>query len=137
MLPYGDVEDCPTFFTLVIAAPGGQLHGNRRDEWRPRGRTWSLAVLKQTLKENYTTSMVSPVVAYLAHENCAISGETILAQGGLMQRFSLAMNDGYTNPEITPEGVEAHLETILDDSTAKPLGIVGSVDETSLLDLFD
>ncbi|AUH67605.1 KR domain-containing protein [Gordonia sp. YC-JH1] len=93
--------------------------------------------LKENLKANYTTAMVSPIVAYLAYEECSISGETILAQGGLIQRFSLAMNDGYTNTEITPEDVKDHLEEILDDSSAKPLGVVGSESETSLLDLFE
>ncbi|NMO03244.1 SDR family NAD(P)-dependent oxidoreductase [Gordonia sp. TBRC 11910] len=93
--------------------------------------------LKETLEKSYTTAMVSPVVAYLAHEECGVAGEVILAQGGLIQRFSLAMNDGYTNTEIAPEDVAANLSEILDDSTAKPLGVIGSADETSLLDLFD
>lgn len=93
--------------------------------------------LKDQLKATMTTAMVSPVVAYLASDECAVAGETILAQGGLIQRFSLAMNDGYTNPELTPEDVQANLEAIVDDSSAKPLGIVGTEGEVSLLDLFE
>ncbi|MFT3660732.1 MAG: SDR family NAD(P)-dependent oxidoreductase [Gordonia sp. (in: high G+C Gram-positive bacteria)] len=93
--------------------------------------------LKEHLKENMTTAMVSPVVAYLASDECAVAGETILAQGGLIQRFSLAMNDGYTNPQLTPEDVQANLSVIVDDATAKPLGIIGTESETSLLDLFE
>ncbi|MFT4199240.1 MAG: SDR family oxidoreductase [Gordonia sp. (in: high G+C Gram-positive bacteria)] len=93
------------------------------------------AEVLEHIKKTMLTSMVSPVVAYLAHDDCSITGETILAQGGLIQRFSLAMNDGYNNPGLTPEDVGAHLETIVDDSSAKPLGIIGGEDETSLMDL--
>ncbi len=93
--------------------------------------------LKETLKESMLTSMVSPMVAYFSHEDCEVTGETWLTQGGLMQRFSLAMNDGYANPETTVEDVQAHVAAILDDSTAKPLGVIGTPEGATLLDLFD
>ncbi|WP_138947562.1 hypothetical protein [Gordonia araii] len=78
---------------------------------------------------------MSATVAYLASDECSVAGEIILTQGGLMQRLALAMNEGYTNPECTPEDIQAHLNEILDDSTAKPLGGIGTDDETSLLDI--
>lgn len=93
--------------------------------------------LKKTLEATMTTAMVSPTVAYLAHEDCSITGETLLSQGGLMQRFALAMNPGYSNTEVTPEDIQKNLDTILDDSESKPVGIIGSENEGSLLDLFD
>ncbi|MFD6222283.1 SDR family NAD(P)-dependent oxidoreductase [Nocardia asteroides] len=93
--------------------------------------------LKKKLEQTMTTAMVSPTVAYLAHEDCAITGETLLSQGGLMQRFALTMNDGYTNPEATPEDIQANLDAILDDATSKPVGIIGTENEGSLLDLFN
>ncbi|MGW5570309.1 SDR family NAD(P)-dependent oxidoreductase [Nocardia thailandica] len=93
--------------------------------------------LKKKLEATMTTAMVSPTVAYLAHEDCAITGETLLSQGGLMQRFALTMNDGYTNPEATPEDIQANLEAILADASSKPVGIIGSENEGSLLDLFN
>ncbi|WP_082406466.1 SDR family NAD(P)-dependent oxidoreductase [Microbacterium sp. No. 7] len=93
--------------------------------------------LKETLKTTMLTEMVSPMVAYFAHEECAVTGETWLTQGGLMQRFSLAMNDGYANPDATPEDIQAHIDEITDDSTAKPLGIIGTPGGATLLDLFE
>lgn len=91
--------------------------------------------LKDTLKANMTTAMVSAMVAYLASDECGVAGEILLTQGGLMQRFSLAMNEGYANPECTPDDIKEHLDQILDDSTAKPLGGIGTENETSLLDI--
>ncbi|MBB1158067.1 MULTISPECIES: SDR family NAD(P)-dependent oxidoreductase [Amycolatopsis] len=91
--------------------------------------------LKETLKEKMTPSMASQLVAYFAHEDCAVTGETILTQGGHMQRIALTMNEGYTNPDTTPEDIAEHLAAIVDDATSKPLGIVGSEGEVSLLDI--
>lgn len=91
--------------------------------------------LKETLQSTMLPEMVSPMVAYFAHESCDVTGETWLTQGGLMQRLSLAENEGYKNPETTPEDVQAHYQTIADDSTAKPLGIIGK-DGATLLDTF-
>lgn len=93
--------------------------------------------LKETLQTTMLASMVSPMVAYFAHEECAVTGETWLTQGGLMQRFSFAMNEGYMNPDASIEDIQANVETIIDDSTAKPLGIIGTPGGATLLDLFE
>lgn len=91
--------------------------------------------LKETLRESMPASMASQMVAYFAHESCDVSGETWLTQGGAMQRVVFSLNEGYTNPETTPEDIADHIETIVDHGTSKPLGIVGSDDEVSLLDI--
>lgn len=54
-----------------------------------------------------------------------------------MQRFVLTMNSGYTDAEATPEDIQANLDAILDDASSKPVGIIGTANEGSLLDLFD
>jgi NAD(P)-dependent dehydrogenase (short-subunit alcohol dehydrogenase family) len=77
--------------------------------------------LKATLKTSMTTEMVSPLVGYFAHEDCAVTGETWLTQGGLMQRFVLSMNEGYTNPNATVDDIAENWEKIFDVSTAQPL----------------
>ncbi|GAA2089622.1 MULTISPECIES: SDR family NAD(P)-dependent oxidoreductase [Brevibacterium] len=91
--------------------------------------------LKENLRANMTTEMVSPFVAYLAHADCEVTGESFLTQGGLMQRITLAVNDGYANPQTTAEDIQAHLATILDDATSTPLGRIGTEDAGSLLDM--
>ncbi|MBF6245720.1 SDR family NAD(P)-dependent oxidoreductase [Nocardia elegans] len=75
---------------------------------------------KQFMRDNLPTSLVSPVVAYLAHQDCAINGEVIQAQGGEVQRLVLGFNTGFTSKELTPELVQQHLDEILDPATHVP-----------------
>lgn len=91
--------------------------------------------LKDTLKASMTTEMVSPMVAFFAHEDCPVTGETWLSQGGLMQRFGLGLNEGYANPEATPEDVQANWEKIFDRSTDEPIDIVTKAG--SIVDLLE
>ncbi|WP_025778194.1 SDR family NAD(P)-dependent oxidoreductase [Brevibacterium sp. VCM10] len=81
---------------------------------------------KQFMRDNYPQSLVAPVVAYLAHEDCAITGETILAQGGEVQRLSLSETTGMLDKDLTPEAVAENIETILDPGTSTPIGLVGA-----------
>jgi NAD(P)-dependent dehydrogenase (short-subunit alcohol dehydrogenase family) len=62
---------------------------------------------------------VAPMVAYLAHESCAVSGETYLAGGGRFTRLFVAVNDGYLHPGLTGatiDDVAAHWAQINDES---------------------
>lgn len=50
--------------------------------------------------------LVSPVVAYLAHESCPVSGEIYSAGAGRCSRVFLAETPGYVHPGITGLTVE-------------------------------
>src|ERR1700729_1042619 len=43
---------------------------------------------------------VAPMVAYLAHESCQVSGETYLAGGGRFARLFVGVTDGYLQPGL-------------------------------------
>jgi NAD(P)-dependent dehydrogenase (short-subunit alcohol dehydrogenase family) len=47
--------------------------------------------------------LASPVVAYLAHEACAVNGECIEAIGGAVRRFYVAATPGFTDPNLSVE----------------------------------
>lgn len=91
--------------------------------------------LREKVMNEMRPEMCSPVTAYMCHESCAITGETIMSQGGLNQRFVLSLNKGYKNPDATIEDIVAHMDEILDDSTQKVLGIIGTASATSLEDI--
>ncbi len=60
--------------------------------------------------------LVAPVVAWLCHEDCPVTGEVMAAGGGHVARTFVAETEGYTNPHLTLEDVAAHATQILDTS---------------------
>jgi hypothetical protein len=61
-------------------------------------------------------ALVAPVVAYLSHESCPVSGEIYTVGGGQVSRFFIGRTRGYFNPALTPEDVSAHFDEIRDPS---------------------
>jgi NAD(P)-dependent dehydrogenase (short-subunit alcohol dehydrogenase family) len=59
-------------------------------------------------------ALVSPVVAYLAHEECAVSGEIYTVGGGQVSQFFIGRTAGYYNPRLSIEDVRDNLDQIRD-----------------------
>jgi NAD(P)-dependent dehydrogenase (short-subunit alcohol dehydrogenase family) len=61
---------------------------------------------------------VAPMVAYLAHEDCPVSGEMYAAGAGRFARMFIASTEGYVHatPEPTIEDVAAHWAAINDEA---------------------
>ena len=55
-------------------------------------------------------ALVAPVVAYLAHADCPVSGEIYTVGGGQVSRFFIGRTKGYYNPSLTVEDVSAHFD---------------------------
>ncbi len=61
--------------------------------------------------------LVAPLAAYLAHEDCPVSGEVYLAGAGRFARLFLATTPGYVCPgPATVEDVAAHWAAINDEA---------------------
>lgn len=58
--------------------------------------------------------LVSPVVAWLCHESCELSGEVFSAGGGRVARVVVGETAGYANRALTIEDVAGHAEQIMD-----------------------
>jgi NAD(P)-dependent dehydrogenase (short-subunit alcohol dehydrogenase family) len=59
-------------------------------------------------------ALVSPVVAFLAHAECPVSGEIYTVGGGHVARFFIGRTTGYHNPDLSTEDVRAHFDEIRD-----------------------
>jgi NAD(P)-dependent dehydrogenase (short-subunit alcohol dehydrogenase family) len=57
-------------------------------------------------------AMVAPVVAWLCHESCTVSGEMLVAMGGRVARAWVAENAGVYRPSWTIEQVAAEIDAI-------------------------
>lgn len=66
-----------------------------------------------------TPEMVAPLVAYLCHESCELTGEMLISAAGRMARAWTAESTGVYRPEWTVEDVAANLSAIRD--MASPL----------------
>lgn len=61
-------------------------------------------------------ALVAPVVAYLAHADCPVSGEIYTVGAGQVSRFFIGRPRGYCNSSLTLEDVSAHFDEIRDPS---------------------
>jgi NAD(P)-dependent dehydrogenase (short-subunit alcohol dehydrogenase family) len=71
---------------------------------------------KQAFIDAQPPELVSPGVAYLAHEECDISGMLFDISAGSVSATFLAASDGYQNRALTIEDVRDHRAAILDQS---------------------
>ena len=55
---------------------------------------------------------MSPLVAYLAHEDCSVNGHVYSVAGGRMARIFVGETQGVVPPENTSEAVAGHLARI-------------------------
>ncbi len=61
-------------------------------------------------------ALVSPIVAWLAHEQCPVNGETIMGGMRRYARLFMAETPGYvhTDLDVTPEVIAEHWDAIFD-----------------------
>jgi hypothetical protein len=68
------------------------------------------------IDETMGPELISPVVAYLAHEECRVSGNIYSVGGGRVSRVFLGMTTGITDPALCAEQVAEAIDAIDDPS---------------------
>jgi NAD(P)-dependent dehydrogenase (short-subunit alcohol dehydrogenase family) len=98
--------------TRVLAMEGGR-QGIRTNAVAPIAATrMSAGALDGWSTERLDPSQVSPLVAWLAHEECDSNGEIFSAGGGRVARWFVGLTPGFIEAELTPEHVRDQLDTI-------------------------
>ncbi|MFE4369296.1 SDR family NAD(P)-dependent oxidoreductase [Streptomyces sp. NPDC056835] len=69
-----------------------------------------------TMRTEFPTSLVSPVVPVLAGEQCPVTGRTFDAGGGRVGTTFQGTNAGYYDRKMTPEALLAHWATVVDQT---------------------
>jgi NAD(P)-dependent dehydrogenase (short-subunit alcohol dehydrogenase family) len=67
---------------------------------------------KQWILTSLRPDQTSAVALYLAHEQCAVTGQSLTAAGGRVARSVFAETSGYVNPHLTAEDVQDHIDRI-------------------------
>jgi NAD(P)-dependent dehydrogenase (short-subunit alcohol dehydrogenase family) len=108
---YGAAKMGLVGFTRVLAAEGAK-YNIRVNALAPVARTRMTEELLGPLAEKLEPKLVSPIVAWLAHEDCPVTGEVYSAAGGRIARFFIGLTEGYYNPALTLEDVRDNFEQI-------------------------
>jgi NAD(P)-dependent dehydrogenase (short-subunit alcohol dehydrogenase family) len=112
---YGAAKMGIVGLTKVLAQEGAR-DGITVNAIAPMARTRMTESLIGRLADRLAPELVSPVVAWLAHEDCTVTGEVLSCGGGRVARVFVAATPGWFDPAPDPEGVRDHWETI----TAEP-----------------
>jgi NAD(P)-dependent dehydrogenase (short-subunit alcohol dehydrogenase family) len=110
---YGAAKAGLLGLTRVLAHEGARVN-IRVNAIAPLARTRMTEGLLGDLADLLDPQSVTAVVAYLAHESCAVNGLVYSVAGGRVARIFMAESHGIVLPALTPEAVRDNLETIGD-----------------------
>jgi len=119
---YGAAKMGLVGLTNVLAIEG-ERYNIKANAISPIAGTRMTAEVLGRLNEMLDPALVSPVVAFLAHEDCPVTGHIYSIGGGRVVRFFIGMTDGYVQFDrtLTVEDVRDHFSQIDDTSTFEVL----------------
>jgi NAD(P)-dependent dehydrogenase (short-subunit alcohol dehydrogenase family) len=79
--------------------------------------------LLASAKQNLPPQLSSPAVAFLAHEDCPVTGECIDSVGGEVQRCYIARTKGFSERDHTIETIGERWQTVMDTDGALVVGL--------------
>ena len=95
-----------------VAALEGAADGVRCNVIVPAAVTRMAAGIDTSAYPPMDPELVAPVVGWLAHERCSVTGEVFIALAGRVARAVIAESPGVHRPGWTVEDVGEHLDTI-------------------------
>ena len=116
--PYSSAKAAILGLTHTLALEGA-AHGIKCNAISPSAATRGVAAFPESEMRRFLMDYLPPeraaiAVGYLAHEDCAITGECIVSGGGRISRMFIGQTHGYVDPNITIEGLRDNLPRIMD-----------------------
>jgi NAD(P)-dependent dehydrogenase (short-subunit alcohol dehydrogenase family) len=108
---YGAAKMGLVGLTHVLAIEG-QKHNIQANAVCPIAKTRMTEDLLGPLGDQLDPGLVSPLVAWLVHEDCPTTGEIFSAGGGCISRFFVGLTPGYYNKELSAEDVRDNWDTV-------------------------
>jgi NAD(P)-dependent dehydrogenase (short-subunit alcohol dehydrogenase family) len=110
---YGAAKMGLVGLTQVLAIEGAR-YDIKANAISPIARTRMTEEVLGNLVEFVDPATVSPVVAWLVHEDCPVSGNIYSVGGGRVARFFVGLTPGFLDRTLTPEAVRDHFDEIND-----------------------
>ncbi|HVV35585.1 MAG TPA: SDR family oxidoreductase [Acidimicrobiales bacterium] len=108
---YGAAKMGLVGFTRVLAVEGAK-NNIKANAIAPVAKTRMTEDLLGPMADNLLPEHITPIVAFLAHEDCPVTGELYSCGGGRVARIFIAVGPGYTNKELTLEDVRDNFDQI-------------------------
>jgi NAD(P)-dependent dehydrogenase (short-subunit alcohol dehydrogenase family) len=120
---YGAAKMGLVGLTRVLAIEGFK-YDIKVNALAPMARTRMTERLLGDLVEHLDPGLIAPVAAWLAHEDCPVTGEVYTAAAGRVARFFVGMTRGYYDPELSLESVRDHFDEARDrNGYIEPAGV--------------
>jgi NAD(P)-dependent dehydrogenase (short-subunit alcohol dehydrogenase family) len=110
---YGAAKMGLVGFTRVLANEG-RKHNIGVNAIAPVAKTRMTEELLGPVGDMLDPATVTPVVAWLASQDCDVTGEVYSVAGGLVSRFFIGLTPGYFKKDLTVEDVRDHWAEIRD-----------------------
>jgi NAD(P)-dependent dehydrogenase (short-subunit alcohol dehydrogenase family) len=111
---YGAAKMGLVGLTRVLAAEGAK-YNIKVNAIAPVAKTRMTEDLLGSMADKLDPALVSPIAAWLVHEDCPVTGEIYTAGGGRIARFFIGLTEGYYSPKLTLEDVRDHFDEIRDE----------------------
>lgn len=110
---YGAAKMGLVGFTRVLAVEGAK-YNIKANAIAPLALTRMTEDIMGALGDKLDPGLVSPLVTYLAHEDCEPSGRVFSVGGGRVAEVFLGETQGWASPTLSPEDVRDNFGTITD-----------------------
>jgi NAD(P)-dependent dehydrogenase (short-subunit alcohol dehydrogenase family) len=108
---YGSAKMGLVGFTRVLALEGAK-YNIKANAIAPVARTRMTETLLGPLADKLDPGLVTPVVAWLAHEDCPVTGEIYSVGGGRVAKIFVGVTPGYFKKDLTVEDVRDNFDQI-------------------------
>ncbi|MGD9704078.1 MAG: SDR family oxidoreductase [Acidimicrobiia bacterium] len=108
---YGAAKMGLVGFTRVLAVEGAK-YNIKANAIAPLALTRMTETIMGALGDKLDPALVSPLVAWLAHEDCFASGQVFSVGGGRVAEIFIAECQGYHSAELTPEQLRDNWATV-------------------------
>jgi len=111
---YGAAKMGLVGLTRVLAIEGAK-NNIKVNAIAPVAKTRMTEELFGAAMDKLSPELVTPIVTYLVHEDCPVTGEVYSVGGGRVARIFVGVTPGHYQEDLTPESVRDNFDKIRDE----------------------